>query len=285
MKKLLTLLLALTMALALAACGGAPAGGGSSSADPGAQQDAGSADGNVPEAPAAFTTVEEGKLHMSTNAAFPPYEMTTDAGGFEGIDVEVAAAIAEKLGLELVVDDMSFDAALTAVQMGQSDIAMAGITVTEDRLEVMDFSDSYATGIQVIIVKEGSPIQSVDDLSNASMIGCQKATTGYIYCSDTPENGGYGEDHVTAYETGALAVMDLVNGRVDAVVIDNEPAKAYVAENPGLEILDTEFAVEDYAIGFAKGNDALKDAVNAAMAELKADGTFQDIVDKYINAD
>ena len=180
---------------------------------------------------------------------------------------------------------MGFDAALTAVQTGQSDIAMAGITVTEDRQQVMDFSDSYATGIQVVIVKEDSPIATLDDLSNAQMIGCQKATTGYIYCSDTPENGGYGEDHVTGYETGALAVMALVNGQVDAVVIDNEPAKSFVASNDGLKILDTEFAVEDYAIGFAKGNTALLEAVNAAMAELKADGTFQGIVDKYITAE
>ena len=234
---------------------------------------------------AAFTTVEEGKLHMSTNAAFPPYEMTTDDGGFEGIDVEVAQAIAEKLGLELVVDDMGFDAALTAVQTGQSDIAMAGITVTPERKEVMDFSDSYATGVQVVIVKEDSPIQTVDDLVNADMIGCQAATTGYIYCSDTPENGGYGEDHVTAYENGALAVMALVNGQVDAVVIDNEPAKSFVEQNEGLKILDTEFAVEDYAIGFAKGNTALRDAVNAALSELIADGTVQSIVDKYITAE
>jgi len=259
MKKFVAMLLALVMVLSLAACGGDNSG-------------------------SDLKTVEAGKLHMSTNAAFPPYEMTTDDGGFEGIDVEVADAIAKKLGLELVVDDMGFDAALTAVQQGQSDIAMAGITVTDDRLEVMDFSDSYATGIQVVIVKEDSPIQSVDDLANADMIGCQKATTGYIYCSDTPENGGYGEDHVTAFDTGALAVMALVNGQVDAVVIDNEPAKAYVVENPGLKILDTEFAVEDYAIGFAKGNTELKDAVNKAMAELKADGTFQKIVDKYITA-
>ena len=254
MKKFFALLLALVLTMSLAACGGG---------------DKPAADG------AAFKTVEEGKLHMSTNAAFPPYEMLTDDGGFEGIDVEVAEAIAGKLGLELVVDDMGFDAALTAVQQGQSDIAMAGITVTDERLEVMDFSDSYATGVQVVIVREDSPaIQSIDDLDSAAMIGTQKATTGYIYCSDTPENGGYGEDHVIAFDTGALAVMALVNGQVDCVVIDNEPAKSYVAENPGLEILDTEFAVEDYAIGFAKGNDALKD-----------DGTFQKIVDKYITAE
>ncbi|WP_300602418.1 transporter substrate-binding domain-containing protein [uncultured Oscillibacter sp.] len=288
MKKFMTLLLALAMVLSLAACGGGdkPAGDAGDSAPAGTSDPADSsapADSGT-DAP-AFTTVEEGKLHMSTNAAFPPYEMTTDAGGFEGIDVEVAQAIAGKLGLELVVDDMGFDAALTAVQTGQSDIAMAGITVTEDRQQVMDFSDSYATGIQVVIVKEDSPIATLDDLSNAQMIGCQKATTGYIYCSDTPENGGYGEDHVTAYETGALAVMALVNGQVDAVVIDNEPAKSFVASNDGLKILDTEFAVEDYAIGLAKGNTALLEAVNAAMAELKADGTFQGIVDKYITAE
>lgn len=264
MKKILAIVMAAAMMLCvLTACGGSKDNGGD----------------------AAFTTVESGKLHMSTNAAFPPYEMIANDGFFEGIDVEVAAAIAEKLGLELIVDDMGFDAALTAVQTGKSDIAMAGITVTEDRLEVMDFSDSYATGVQVVIVKEGSAIQSIDDLENAEMIGCQKATTGYIYASDTPENGGYGEDHVTAYETGALAVMALVNGQIDAVIIDNEPAKAFVEANEGLTILDGEWVVEDYAIGVAKGNTALLDAINKAMAELKADGTFQQIVDKYITAE
>mgnify|MGYP001035862529 CR=1 FL=1 len=292
MKKCLTLLLTMVMVLSLAACGGsdAPSSGSGSDAPAAGSQDAGSdtpAAGSQDagsDAP-AFTTVEAGKLHMSTNAAFPPYEMTTDDGGFEGIDVEVAEAIAGKLGLELVVDGMGFDAALLAAQNGQSDMVMAGVTVNEERLAVMDFSDSYATGVQVVIVKEGSPIATVDDLANAQMIGCQKATTGYIYCSDTPENGGYGEDHVTAYETGALAVQALVNGQVDAVVIDNEPAKSFVAANDGLVILDTEFAVEDYAIGVRKGNTALLDAINAAMAELKADGTFQGIVDKYITAE
>ena len=234
---------------------------------------------------ATFTTVEEGKLHMSTNAQFPPYEMTTDDGGFEGIDVEIAGKIAEKLGLELVVDDMAFNAALTAAQTGQSDMVMAGVTVNEDRLEVMDFSDTYATGVQVVIVKEDSPIQSIDDLATAEMIGCQADTTGYIYCSYPVEEGGYGEDHVTAYDNGALAVMALVNGQVDAVVIDNAPAQEFVKANEGLKILDTEFANEDYAIGFAKGNTALRDAVNGALQELIADGTVQSIIDKYIPAE
>ena len=234
---------------------------------------------------AAFTTVEEGKLHVSTNAQFPPYEMTTDDGGFEGIDIEIAGKIAEKLGLELVVDDMAFNSALTAAQTGQSDMVMAGVTVNEDRLAVMDFSDTYATGVQVVIVKEDSPIQSIDDLANAEMIGCQADTTGYIYCSYPVEEGGYGADHVTAYDNGALAVMALVNGQVDAVVIDNAPAQEFVKANEGLKILDTEFAVEDYAIGFAKGNTALRDAVNEALAELIADGTVQSIIDKYIPAE
>ncbi|MCM1149143.1 MAG: transporter substrate-binding domain-containing protein [Butyricicoccus sp.] len=288
MKKITAIALALVMLLGLCACGNSAAPADTApAATPAPADNAGEPATQPDDVPVenAFTTVEPGKLHMSTNAEFPPYEMTTDAGGFEGIDVEVADAIAKKLGLELVVDDMSFDAALTAVQTGQTDIAMAGITVTEDRLQVMEFSDTYATGIQVVIVKEDSPIQSIDDLANAEMIGCQEATTGYIFCSYPPEDGGYGEDHVTAYDTGALAVMALVNGHVDAVVIDNEPAKSYVAANEGLKILDTEFAVEDYAIGLAKGNTALLDAVNAAMAELIADGTFQNIVDKYITAE
>ena len=291
MKKFLALTMAAAMSLSLIACGGGGSASskGSASSTPADSTPASSSSaggGSVSgQQGSGFTTVEAGKLHMSTNAAFPPYEMTTDAGGFEGIDVEVAAAIADKLGLELVVDNMSFDAALTAVQTGKSDIAMAGITVRPDRAEVMDFSESYATGIQVVIVQEGSPIETVDDLANAEMIGCQEATTGYIYCSDTPENGGYGEEHVTAYETGAVAVMALVNGQVDAVVIDNEPAKAFVAQNPGLKILETEFAVEDYAIAVGKGNTGLLDAINTAMAELKAEGVFQDIVDKYITAE
>ena len=280
-KKLTALLLALSMAFVLCACSNAdgkptPTAAPSEAGEP---SQAPSEEPSQGAEPAAFTTVEEGKLHMSTNAAFPPYEMTTDDGGFEGIDVEVAEAIAEKLGLELVVDDMAFNNALLAVQNGESDIAMAAITVKPDRLEVMDFSETYATGIQVVIVKEGSPIATIDDLAGAEKIGCQADTTGYDYCSSD-----YGEDHVIAYDTGALAVMDLMAGTIDAVVIDNGPAEAYVAANDGLKILDTEYANEDYAIGFQKGNTALVEAVNAAIAELKADGTFQGIVDKYIKA-
>ena len=272
--------MAVVMALGLSACGGNNSAASSSAAG----SVSGSASGSASNGDAAFTTVTPGKLTMSTNASFPPYEMVADDGSFEGIDVEVAGAIAEKLGLELQVDDMGFDAALQAAQTGKSDMVMAGVTITEERQAVMDFSNSYANGVQVVIVKEDSPIQTVDDLANANMIGCQMGTTGYIYCSDTPENGGFGEDHVTPYDDGAAAVQALMNGQVDAVVIDNMPAQSYVAANPGLKILDGEFTNEDYAIGVAKGNTALLDAINGALEELTADGTIQSIVDKYISA-
>ena len=272
--------MAVVMALGLSACGSNNSAASSSAAG----SVSGSASGSAGNGDAAFTTVTPGKLTMSTNASFPPYEMVADDGSFEGIDIEVAGAIAEKLGLELQVDDMGFDAALQAAQTGKSDMVMAGVTVTEERQAVMDFSNSYANGVQVVIVKEDSPIQTVDDLANANMIGCQMGTTGYTFCSDTPENGGFGEDHVTPYDDGAAAVQALMNGQIDAVVIDNMPAQEYVAANPGLKILDGEFTNEDYAIGVAKGNTALLDAINGALEELTADGTIQSIVDKYISA-
>ena len=281
MKKILAMAMAVVMALGLSACGGNNSAASSSAAG----SVSGSASGSASNGDAAFTTVTPGKLTMSTNASFPPYEMVADDGSFEGIDVEVAGAIAEKLGLELQVDDMGFDAALQAAQTGKSDMVMAGVTITEERQAVMDFSNSYANGVQVVIVKEGSPIQTVDDLANANMIGCQMGTTGYIYCSDTVENGGFGEDHVTPYDDGAAAVQALMNGQVDAVVIDNMPAQSYVAANPGLKILDGEFTNEDYAIGVAKGNTALLDAINGALKELIDDGTVQSIIDKYIPAE
>ena len=272
--------MAVVMALGLSACGGSNSAASSSAAG----SVSGSASGSVSNGDPAFTTVTPGKLTMSTNASFPPYEMVADDGSFEGIDIEVAGAIAQKLGLELQVDDMGFDAALQAAQTGKSDMVMAGVTVTEERQAVMDFSNTYANGVQVVIVKEDSPIQTVNDLANANMIGCQMGTTGYIYCSDTPENGGFGEDHVTPYDDGAAAVQALMNGQIDAVVIDNMPAQEYVAANPGLKILDGEFTNEDYAIGVAKGNTALLDAINGALEELTNDGTIQSIVDKYISA-
>ena len=262
-------------ALALTACGGSSASTASSVASSAASSEAASTSATAGE----LTTVEAGKLTMATNATFPPYEMTTDAGEFEGIDIEAAQAIADKLGLELQIDDMDFDAALLSVQQGKADIVMAGVTVTDERQKVMDFSDTYAEGIQSIIVPEDSDIASADDLAG-KIIGTQRGTTGYIYCTDD-----FGEDSVVAYDDGLTAVQALNNGQVDAVVIDNAPAKEFVAANPGLKILDTAYAQEDYAIGVAKGNTELLNAINGALEELQADGTLQSIVDKYIKAE
>ena len=252
-------------ALAMTACGRSSSSVASSVASSAA---ASSEAASTSAAAGELTTVEAGKLTMATNATFPPYEMTTDAGEFEGIDIDTAKAIA----------DMDFDAALLSVQQGKADIAMAGVTVTDERKAVMDFSDSYATGIQSIIVPNDSDIASPDDLAGKK-IGTQRGTTGYIYCSDD-----FGDDAVVAYDNGLTAVQALNNGQVDAVVIDNAPAKEYVAANPGLKVLDTSYAEEDYAIGMAKGS-SLEAAVNAALEELKADGTLQAIVDKYITAE
>ncbi len=285
MKKLTALLLGTAMVLSLAACGGSASTASSEAASSEAASseetsEAASSEAASESADAAeLTTVTAGKLTMSTNAAFPPYEMTADDGSFEGIDIEVAAAIADKLGLELQVDDMDFDAALLAAQNGKSDMVMAGVTVTDERQKVMDFSDTYAEGIQSVIVPEDSDIASADDLAGKT-IGTQRGTTGYIYCTDD-----FGEDSVVAYDNGLTAVQALNNGQVDAVVIDNAPAKEFVAANTGLKILDTAYAQEDYAIGVAKGNTALLDAINGALKELQADGTLQSIVDKYIKAE
>jgi len=268
MKKLIALLLATLMVMSMmAAC--APAGNNS-----------GNNSGNNGS---GLKTVAAGKLTMSTNAAFPPYEMETDDGGYEGIDVEIAGAIAKELGLELVIENMDFDAALLAVQQKKTDIVMAGVSVTEDRQLVMDFSDSYATGIQVVIVKEGSDV-TMDNLGE-KLIGTQRGTTGYIYASDTPENGGYGEDHVKAYDNGMTAVQALLNGQVDCVIIDSAPAQEFVKANPGLTLLDGNWVEEQYAIGFGKGNTELVTAVNGALKKLIADGTVQGIIDKYIKAE
>lgn len=281
MKKTLSVLTAAALVMSLAACGSSASSAASSEAASSetASSEAASSEAASSEASGELTTVEAGKLIMATNAAFPPYEMTTDSGDFEGIDVEIAGAIAEKLGLELQIDDMDFDAALLSVQQGKADIVMAGVSVTEDRLLVMDFSDSYATGIQSIIVPEDSDIASADDLAG-HMIGCQRGTTGYIYCSDD-----FGDESVTAYDNGLTAVQALVNGQVDCVVIDNAPAQEFVAANPGLKILDTSYVEEEYAIGMGKGNTAMLEAVNGALADLKEDGTIQAIVDKYISAE
>jgi len=230
------------------------------------------------------TDVNLETLTMGTNAAFPPYEFVDDNNNIVGIDAEIAAAVAEKLGMKLEIKDMAFDSLITAVDQGAVDIVLAGMTVTEERKESVNFTESYATGVQVVIVTEDSDIKSIDDL-NGKKIGVQSGTTGDIYCSSSPEDGGYGEEAVARYDNGALAVTALANKQVDCVVIDNEPAKEFVKANEGLKILETEFAVEDYAAAIAKSNTELLEKVNTAIAKLKAEGKIDEIISKYIKAE
>ena len=226
-----------------------------------------------------FTAMAEegGVLVMATNAEFPPYEYH-EGDEIVGIDAEVAALIAEELGMTLEIEDMAFDSVLAAVQSGKADIGMAGLTVTEDRKLSVNFTDSYATATQVIIVKEDSEIASPDDLGGKT-VGVQLGTTGDIYVSD--------EEDVTVerYNKGFEAVQALTQGKIDAVVIDSEPAKVFVSENEGIKIIDEAYTDEEYAIAIAKDNDELLEKVNTALNTLKENGAFQEVVDKYINED
>ena len=287
MKKLAAVFLAGIVCVSMAACGSSAADDAASTdtqtaAEETAEEtadDAAAADteGETAEA-GEVTTVTEGILTMGTNAAFPPYEYY-EGDTVVGIDAEIAQAIAEKLGLSLEIVDMDFNSIITAVQSGKVDVGIAGMTVEPDRLENVDFTDSYATGVQVVIVTEDSDIASVDDLEG-KLIGTQEGTTGWSYCSED-----YGDDMVIPYTNGATAVQALLDGKVDCVVIDQQPALSFVEANEGLKILETEYAVEDYAIAVSKDNTALRDAINTALNELIEDGTVQGILDKYITVE
>ena len=279
MKKLFALMLTLAMVLSLAACGGKDAPAQDETADDTAVEE------STETVESALPTAVEGVLTMATNAAFPPYEYI-EGGEVVGIDADIAAAIAEKLGLELQIEDMEFDAIIEAVKSGKADIGLAGMTVTPDRAEEVNFTASYATGVQVVIVTEDSAITSVDDLfaeGASNVIGVQRNTTGDLYTTWDLEDAGLAT--IDRYSKGAEAVQALKTGKVDCVVIDNEPAKAFVAEVEGLKILDTEYILEEYAGAMNKDNAELFEAVNVALEELIADGTVQAIIDTYISAE
>ncbi len=271
---IIAIVLVLGVAFAFGACGQkAPEESAPSEAP--AATEAPAAEEPAVEQPAEEPAAKE--LVMATNAAFPPYEFY-EGNEIVGIDAEIAALIAEKLGMTLKIDDMEFDSILAAVQSGKADFGMAGMTVSEERLVSVDFSTTYATGKQVIIVKEDSAIAAPADLAGKK-IGVQLSTTGDIYCSDE-----FGDEAMDRYSKGADAIQALLQGKVDAVVIDNEPAKVFVEQNEGLKILETEYAVEDYAIAIAKGNTELLDGINAALAELTESGELKAVIDKYISA-
>ncbi len=258
LKKIAAIILSTALVVALAACGS-------------------SKDSNSDSSNSSSDKAET--LTMGTNASFPPYEYVDDNGKIVGIDAEIAQAIADKLGMKLEIKDMEFDSLIPAVKANSIDLVLAGMTVTEERKQSVNFSDSYSTGVQVIIVKEGSDIKTADDLKGKK-IGVQAGTTGDSYCTDD-----FGQENVKQFSNGSLAVAALANGQVDCVVIDNEPAKNYVAANSGLKILDTEYVTEDYAIAISKDNDELLKKVNDALKELKDDGTVDKIVGKYIKAE
>ncbi|MFI3208460.1 MAG: ABC transporter substrate-binding protein [Eubacteriales bacterium] len=288
LRKLAALLLVAMMAMSLVACGG-------SSDEETTEETAATTEETTEEAAATtedateevseFTTAVEGQLVMATNAQFPPYEYY-DGDDIVGIDAEIAAAIAEKLGLELVIEDMEFDSIITAVKSGKADIGLAGMTVTAEREEEVYFTESYATGTQVVIIPEDSEITSVDDLFEEGanyVIGVQRNTTGDLYATWDIEDAGLGT--IDRYSKGADAVQALVSGKVDCVIIDNEPANVYVSEVDGITVLETEYLTEMYAAAMSKDNEALYTAVNEALQELIADGTVQSIIDTYITAE
>ncbi|MCI5479694.1 MAG: basic amino acid ABC transporter substrate-binding protein [Lachnospiraceae bacterium] len=265
-KKILALMLVCSMAAALAACGSKEA-----AAEPAAEET------EAAEDEAAEEEAAGGTLVMATNAEFPPYEYH-DNNEIVGIDVEIAQSIAEELGMTLQIEDMAFDSIILAVNSGKADIGVAGMTVTEDRLENVNFSDSYATAAQVVILKEDSEIATVDDLAGKT-IGVQLGTTGDIYADDIEDAT------IERYNKGFEAVQALSQGKIDAVIIDREPAKVFVEENEGLKILDEEFTVEEYAIAIAKDNEELLEKVNGALAALKESGKLDEIIAKYITAE
>ena len=223
------------------------------------------------------SSLEKDELIMATNAEFPPYEYH-EGDDIIGIDVEIAQAICDELGKELVIEDMAFDSVITAVTTGKADFAAAGLTVTPDRQKNVDFTDTYTHASQVIIVKEGSDIAGPEDLSGKT-VGVQLGTTGDIYVSK--EEGVV----VERYNKGFEAVQSLLTDKIDAVIIDQEPAKVFVAENEGLIILEEHFTDEDYAIAVDKGNTELQEAFNEALASLKESGKLDEIIGKYIQAE
>lgn len=283
MKKILAMILALTMSIALVSCGGEANTTGSHS-------DSAAGTGAVVTGGSDLNLAEPGVLTMGTHATFPPYE-SYDGENIVGIDADLAAAIADKLGLQLKIVDMDFGSLIGAVETGKVDMCMAGMTASPERAKNVNFSKSYATGIQAVIVAEDSDITTVEDLyamldaGEDLLVGTQEATTGYLYATKPVEDGGFSEKHVVGFQNGAGAVQALMLGKIDCVIIDNQPAKEFVAANRELRLLDTEYVSEEYAIALPKDNSEMEEAVNQALTELIEDGTVQEVLDKYINAD
>lgn len=287
-KRFLTAAAAALCAVSLAACGGSSTATTAAETQTSEAADTTAAEADAAEeetAAEAEETEEGGTLIMATNAEFPPYEYHDssqtgpDGSDIVGIDAEIAGAIAENLGKDLVIEDIAFDSLIPELQSGKADFVAAGMTVTEDRLVNVDFSDTYATAVQSIIVTSDSEIAGPDDLAGKK-IGVQQGTTGDLYATDD-----FGDENIDRYPKGVDAVQALVQGKVDAVIIDNEPAKVFVGDNEGLKLLDTAYAEEEYAIAVKKGNTELLEQINTVIQELKDSGEMDSIIGKYITAE
>ena len=295
MKKFLSTLLAAVMVMGLlTACGGSDASGNETQdatapetneeAAPEVQEEAepveeGAEKESADADAAASEVLADGVLTVGTNAEFPPFEYVDDNGEPDGFDIALIKAIGEKLGVTVEVENMEFEALVSAIG-SKIDLAIAGMTVTDERQASVDFSNPYYDALQYVIVPEGSEIASFDDLAGKN-IGVQLGTTGDFIASDDVEGA-----NVSQYNKGVDAVNDLLNGRVDCVIIDKNPAQVFEAQFSGqIKALDGAqfgFEVENYAIALPKGDAALAEQVNEALEEIKADGTFDQLVADYI---
>lgn len=269
MKKMMTLVLAVLLLFTLTSCSSSSTNG--DKAESGAKKDEAAEEKGVEKT--EKLTMEEGKLYMTTNAEFAPYEYY-EGDKIVGIDIEIAGLIAEKMGLELVVNDIAFDSIVPEIAAGKADIALAGMSVTEDRLKNVDFSIPYTGSKQVIIVKKGSDIKTKEDLK-AKIIGVQLGTTGDMLASEV--EGVTMERYGKSFEI----VQALSQGKIDAIVIDSQPAEFYIKDKPELVILDEPFEDEAYAVAIKKGNTALLNKVNEILDELIKEGKIDEIIKKY----
>lgn len=294
MKKLLAVLLtaAMTMAM-LTACGSSnteatdtttettEAEADTTTEDAAVEETTDAADETADAEAAVSEALADGVLTVGTNAEFPPFEYVGDDGEADGFDIALIKAIGEKLGVDVQVDNMEFASLVSSIG-SKIDVAIAGMTVTDERKETVDFSEPYYEAVQYVLLPEGSEIATADDLKNKT-IGVQLGTTGDFIASDIEGTT------VNSYNKGIDAVNDLINGRVDCVIIDKNPALVFESkfQDEGSKITAVDgaqfdFEPEYYAIAMPKGDTALADAVNKAIEELKADGTFDELVKTYI---
>lgn len=291
MKRFLAILLTTVMTAGLlTACGGSDAASAEAETQEADAPEAETQEADVAEAEtqeadaseadaAGSEALADGVLTVGTNAEFPPFEYVGDDGEPDGFDVALIKAIGEKLGVTVEVENMEFDSLVASIG-NKIDVAIAGMTVTDERKNSVDFSDSYYDAVQYVIVPEGSEIASFDDLAGKA-IGVQLGTTGDFIASDDVEGAS-----VSQYNKAVDAVNDLINGRVDCVIIDKNPALVFESKFAGqvkaIDGAQFDFEVENYAIALPKGDTVLGGQINQALEELKADGTFDKLVEEYI---